>query len=931
MKMRRGTGQGAYSGVIIVPFLILFFTILIMAILTALLVSHTQRRNDFVRSSWYLDQGLELGEEYVAEQVTSFLERPEVGGVNFICWNYFSERSPSMTCLALTAGRPRDSQEGYLNQSNTVWLGTMRQDPDALWNEVSMDGEVVAINRKGVFSPPSQMVADIGELQVDGYQLRFAAWVEAENSRLDLNAVSQQVREKGANVNELSWVKGLEKSEVVNPGGLEWNSVGGWQKGKRVKAHFPDGLKSLVTAYSSTVNRMRHAPAYDHTQKEGLPAYRGLPKMNWNRSSLRASSSLRNDEGRVAELRNWIDRAAPSLREKGAPGMFRLGASVMPPAWEQPLSGDQRADQWDSLLAGMIDYLDEDDLPCQPVLLQNLKLLEVDQETPRSLLLHDTERPLFFGSERVPYLNAVEMIWNCRGKKDRYRAGSVINRTKTKKGYRYRIPVTWRFELWNMDAHPIEARSYSIRVLGSQQILGESLGVRTRPIPAHSEYVLEVNGGAPVHFAPGEVKVVEMTQVFEREGEHDRGNRWSDFREDSKALRKGWRHAPKNTQQMSCVLVDPMTQKWLHATTYREMNNTVSGRAYSQLGSQGSFYGSVINDPRGETMRRYFPNPLSLAALTGLKINQRKDRDGYSNVRGQMGSLNRRPHLYQNFDYWADASSTESGSSIVTRIKPEGEPLQSIGELALVYSPSHVHEAGRGVKGSKVAYYQGVYSPFHGGGCLLDQNYPADFPRSQKEEELFECLGVTSSDQLFCPPSRRGVMNVNCPKILPLSATKEGLKIVSNLDPVFDLPLLQWQSTNRALVPSMISQAIKDRLTSSKEKQTWKEARPYFGIGEFGRDSFWEDPELYKPTVKVAASGKLELSGPEKREVFVKTAQALTTQTSHFRVYLWAELRKGGEILGERRAVRSLEFLGRWNEKTGELEGMDCLSREIPD
>lgn len=904
--------------------LLLISAIGLLSVLSLSLVQ-SQARIEVVKSEKFRTElAVESGFAFLEGQVAGFFERPEVGAADFTSWTYWQEGSGSTHC-AITAGRPYHTgpspeQLPYLTESNTLWLGTVG-DPDEL--SPSSDPEnkgQIDLNQNGtIFADGRPCLArwiDLGEGSAAsrGLRSRFAVWVEDESSRLDVTLMGRAPRGYGQSLGELGFPgKGRLSSRdaekqtlVVEPQMAQFGDS---------RPDFIRTLREDCTAWSLGYEVMAAAPSFSEGPNQA-GVYRGKAKRNLNHY---ASGSPDQAAHAVREISDWI--------EFGADGYFagqnlELWPSSTGPALplRVPLESKdgasylRRRGQVETIAASIIDYLDPDSSPTQPEELSNLDLLNPLPSAPPVRLLQDVPPLAFFGAERVARINEVQVIWNCRGEEDGSVARSAVERSTLPNGlFRYRIPVTYRFELWNMDSEPIAATTYAIRTTFAQQIAGSAFGaVGSEPIPPETELVFRPNGGNPIAFAPGEIRVFNFTRVYERLSSEDRGLTWSEFR-------KG--NQPKGHNRQAHVLLDADTGKWLHCTGYLQLSGSRANGVYSAgPGNKGASKGNQVNDPRMV--------PLRMGLRNGeiRETSYQNDRDWASNGQGSMGRLNHRsgppPFAYQNLDLWGDRPGDPS-LTLITAVR--NGPMRSVGELGRIFNPGWTHPAGRG---PGLAYSRGVISPFRGGGTLRIGQPAAltaapvqgSLPLACHDWNLLDLFGTAASDLEFVPIETRGRINLNSPRDLLVN----GLP-TSNLAEAMTLSELHCAETS--FDPTRLVTELKNRLTKSTSAagiQSWKDAKPLFSVGELSELPNLADPALFHPSPGSApGSGVLNLSDTGREEVFSRAVGLLTTRSYVYRVHVLAQtLSPTGHIVSTLQRERVVFFGCQWNGQTGEISSV---------
>lgn len=884
------------------------------------------------------------GEEYVIGQITDFLNRPEVGGAAFSTWAYHpgGESGPGHL-LALTEGRP-EFDDGttagapFLAAANTEWLGTIGGDPDALMEEFRTEGEnILDFNAAGALGEMhGACLARWQEIGTDsrGRRMRFAVWVDDESSRLDVTRIGEFDREDGNSPAEIPFF------EVGKLAPDDAAKRAFWLTGDTARVFLGDTkipmeLSGAITSFSRGYDVLAFTPSFGEagaSEQNGFPLpLRGRAKRNVNWSGHLSEGDA--DE-RVERLTEWMAGGAEGFFNKRNLG-FWSGSGTQEPVYQtlptaNPFAADLRMEQFRTISASLIDYLDPDNTPTQPA---SLSALDYGNPRPGSapvLLMQDVPRPLFFGADRTVRINEVQIVWNSRGAQDGFNAKSDVTRTSLGGGrYRYEIPVTYRFELWNMDENEIPATSYEVRTAYYQQILGSTFGsLGAQPIPEETELVLPLNSGNPIAFAPNEIKVFDITRTYVREGNLDRGTTWSSFRLGGTGTGDD---QPDGHQRQAHVLLDAGTGEWLHATGYLQMSEApTDGVVSAGPGNRGASKGNRLNDPRMTPLRMYYNG-----GLTALDA----DRDWSSNKPGNMGSVNNSisGFNYQDFTYWLDRPhllSINSPLQGITRV--ENRPMLSPGELGRIFDPSWTHPAGRGTANG--SFNQGVLSPFRGGGTLaVGQASAATVSGSEVADHLdakpwnimdifaVEGDGSGMTGEEFGGLEWRGRVNLNCRKTFVLGGDTK-----SNHELVMELPDLRLGAAGRPgeFKFGAVAEELKSRLTKGGVRpdgstiDTWKDAMPLYSPGQLGELESWGETASFTP-MENTASGVLALlnrSDPAREEAMMRTANLVSTRSHCYRLVAAGEvLSPDGEILGRRIQEKVIFFNCTWDPDTGEL------------
>ena len=866
------------------------------------------------------DLGVESGMNAAVQQIHAFLTRDDVGGAAFTTWAYTGNNRGSH--LALTAGRPDKTSptSTWLDATNTQWLGTVT-DPDVLWNKLAAgDPAVVDMNANGrICGDKRPLPAEWRELvaRPDDLLTRYAVWVDDETSRLDLGLIAGKTRTAGEAANEIPIF--ADKSLAPPPGNRK-----PWLTSQTARLYL-GGTGNLTAAddFLTTVHGQNYRViqwAPPATSSSDAPA-RGRARRNLNWKGL-ADSSVGADT-RVATLANWITTGAPGFYRYGAPSFWPAGSSDLAPNFQTPLADVTphkfiRDNQIATIAASIIDYVDADTVPTQPSWLAAKAVhLPTPTETDRRFL-NEFPLPEYFGADRCARINEMQIIWNCAGAADGYKARANVTRTAIGAGiWEYTIPVTWRFEIWNMDKYPIPATSYAIRTFFMQQIRGPAFGsLDAEPIPETSEPVFLLNNGSPITFAANEVRTFDITVTYKRTSNLDRGTTWRDFCEGPATNKAGELvnsdNEPDGHERQAHVLVEADTGKWIHATTYKQMmESPPDGVCSSGIGSAGPSEGNKINDPRMEPLRSYM-----LDTTTGTDLLYHDgERDGAGNKPGAIGTVNNnagsKKFNYQDFARWIDRpkfTSLTAPLEGVTRIGNtaassggaagvEANRFFSVGELGRIFDPGWVHPQGRGGNDTGAfAYHRGCRSPFHGGGTLrVGQSDGMEklAANSWNVTDLFDTDPSPKSeldDEEFTSALTRGRVNVNVPKSLATGR--------SVLETLFALPTLNDGAPGENLVGGIDAPLLVRKIEARLAKNgangvggtitTWKQCRPFFSVGEMSELPIWEDPKFYKDAV-TAVSGQpagLNRGDAGREEPFARAAALVTTFSHCYRIYV---------------------------------------------
>ncbi|MBG7609176.1 MAG: hypothetical protein IZT59_14280, partial [Verrucomicrobia bacterium] len=590
-------------------------TLLLVGLLTVLTLERKTARSysNAARANLAVESGLAV----TIAQITDFLNRPDVTGAAFATWAYHpgGETTPG-SLLALTAGRPEfddgtTAGNPFLTADNTQWLGTSGGAPDNLLADFQAGSEEVfdfnANHTLGAMNGACLARWQDFDTDSQGRKMRFAVWVDDESSRLDVTQIGTQIREDGNSPAEVPFFE-VGKLEDDDAADQEFWLTGDSARVTLGNTQFPKELSGVATSFSRGYDVLAYTPSYADagaSEENGYPLpLRGRLKRNLNWSGHLTSGSV--DE-RVERLTEWMANGAEGFFNKRNLNYWPGGKSTAEPDYQtlssvNPFAADPRKEQFRTISASLIDYLDSDNVPTQPA-----RLADLDYGNPMPgaipvLLMRDVKTPEFFGADRTVRINEVQIIWNSQGAPDGFEANSTVKRTSLEGGlYRYEIPVTYRFELWNMDENEISAASYEIRSTYIQQIQGSAFGaIGAQPIPEEAELVLPLNSGNPITFAPNQIKVFDITRTYVRESSEDRGTTWDSFRSSDNNKQ------PDGHQRQAHVLLNAGTGEWLHATGYLQMSEAPTDGVVSVgPGNKGGSKGNQLNDPRMTPLRMY--------------------------------------------------------------------------------------------------------------------------------------------------------------------------------------------------------------------------------------------------------------------------------------------------------------------------------------
>ena len=921
-------------------------TLLLIGLLTVLSLERKTARSysDAARADLAVESGLAVA----LAQITEFLNSPDVGGASFATWAYHpgGETNPG-TLLALTSGRP-DFDDGttagapFLNADNTIWLGTVGDDPDELFADFEAgDEDVLNFNANDALGKMTG--ACLARWQYfgtdpDGKRMRYAIWVDDEISRLDVTRIGTQAREDGRNPDEIQFFEvGLLEGDAVA-------KQANWRTPESVRVsfdetEFPGELSFATTAFGRGYDVIAYAPGHAEagaSEKNGYPLpLRGKPKRNLNWSG-HLNQGDANE--RVERLTEWMANGAPGFFNKRNLS-FWSGSGASAPNYQtlnpsNPFAADLRKEQFRTIAASLIDYLDPDNIPTQPAFLAALDYGNPMPGASPVFLMRDVARPGFFGADRSVRINEVQIVWNSRGAPDSFKANPTVKRTTIGSGlYRYEIPVTYRFELWNMDENPIPPATYEIRSTYIQQILGSTFGaIGAQPIPEETELVFALNSGNPVAFGPNEIKVFDITRTYVRDSTEDRKTNWNDFRIGGAGSGDD---QPDGHQRQAHVLLNSATGEWLHATNYLQMSEApTDGVVSAGPGNKGASKGNQLNDPRMTPLRMY-------DSTSGLHFHE-ADRDWSGNKPGKMGFVNNslNGHNYQDFAFWLDRPYLQSINAPLQGItRVENRPMRSVAELGRIFDPSWTHPAGRG--GANSPLNRGLFSPFRGGGTLaIGQRSQATLAGTSEADHLdakpwniMDILTIkgdvdSMADDEFGDLEWRGRINLNCQKNFLLSTGAQ-----SNHELVMRLPELRLGAVGRPAKFdfSAVANELKSRLTKGgmrpdgSEITDWKRALPMYSHGQLGELEAWGKASAFNPP-ESGANNDLELlnrSDFSREEAMMRTANLVATRSHCYRILTAGEvIDRAGKVLGRRMQENVIFFNCTWDAGTGELKSV---------
>jgi hypothetical protein len=499
----------------------------------------------------------------------------------FTTWAYHpGGTSTPGQVLAITAGRPEfdigtTAGQPFLNATNTQWLGTTGNDPDQLFADFQAGNKDVidfnADDKLGELTGACLARWQDYATEANGRRIRYAVWVDDETSRLDVTQIGGLARANGISPAELPFFNvGLLPNDIAAKQ-LTWRTAD-MARVDLSEVQFPPQLAPAATSFSRGYDVIAHSPSFADTgasQRNGQElALRGRLKRNLNWSG---HLNQGNVDDRVERLSEWMASGAQGFFNKRNLN-FWTGSGAAAPIYQtlnpsNPFAANLRSEQFRTIAASIIDYLDDDNVPTQPASLAALNFGNPNPGSSPVLLMRDTPRPSYFGADRSIRINEVQMIWNSRGAADNFVANANVTRTTLPNGlFEYEIPVTFRFELWNMDVNPLPAASYEVRSTFLQQILGPTFGsIGALPIPEETELVIPLNSGTPIAFAANEIRVFNITRTYRRISNVDRGNTWNNFRNANSDSQ------PDGHQRQAYVLLNSGTGEWLHATNYLQM------------------------------------------------------------------------------------------------------------------------------------------------------------------------------------------------------------------------------------------------------------------------------------------------------------------------------------------------------------------------
>jgi len=918
-------------------------TLLLVGLLTVIPLERKTARS--YSDSARADLAAESGAAVVIEQIKTFLNRTDVGGAAFTTWAYHpgGESKPG-TLLALTSGRPEfdtgtTAGSPFLTTNNTIWLGTAGDDPDELFADFATGSkDILDFNTKNALGTlTGACLARWKNIGTDseGRQMRYAVWVDDESSRIDVTQIGTEAREDGTSPAEIPFFGAgvLAAADALKQSEWRTGDSAGASLGDTI---FPKDLSHVATAFSRGFDVLAHSPSFADvgaSERNGHPvALRGRLKRNLNWSGHLTQGTV---DDRVERLMEWMATGAQGFFNKRNLNYW-TGSGAAAPIYQtidpaNPFAADLRKEQFRTIAASLIDYLDPDNIPTQPASLAALDYGNPAPGAPFVLLMRDVPRPGYFGADRTIRINEIQIIWNSMGAPDSFRANATVKRTTLPNGhFEYEIPVTYRFELWNMDDNAIPASTYEIRGTYVQQILSPTFGsTGAQPIPEEFENVFALNSGNPIAFGPNQIRVFNITRVYKRISNLDRGTTWNDFRLGGAGTGDD---EPDGHQRQAYVLLNPGTGEWLHATTYLQMSQAPTDGVNSVgIGNRGDTDGNRLNDPRMTTLRMYDKD-------SQLDIHQPK-RDSSGNKPGTMGNVNNSSTFnYQDFNVWLDRPYLQTLSNPLQGItRVENRPMRSVGELGRIFDPSWTHPAGRGV--SNGALNRGILSPFRGGGTLaVGQNSQATITGISAADHLdakpwnimdiFAIKGDPNSmnDDEFGDLEWRGRINLNCQKKFSLSSVAK-----TNHELAMELPYLELGAVGRpaGFNFTTVASELKGRLTKGAIQADgtgitdWKRARPLYSPGQLSELQSWIQTTSFNPSESSAGSvlQQLNRSDYAREEAMLRTAGLVTTRSHCYRILTAGEvLDPAGKVLARQLQEYVVFFNCAWDDRTGELQ-----------
>jgi len=874
--------------------------LLVLTVLTIMVVAFLQSmRIDRLTARAYLnktkaDFAADAAFEKASQKLVSRLNDTTSGGTAFTTWAYFPNAGSNTYYTAITSGHPDATNPAtpYLSPSNTAWLFSDRvnlalgtnspADPDQI---LSTDLNLNPNGRFFEFSDtvrvPWQECSRITE-KSQVRVLRFAYWIDDESSRLDLSVIGNtngtaesHLRNLGIDVTEINpgIVSASTASKIIKAKSLLQTPISASQLDTADTELQELKQKSLLlTTFSHGYDTIQYAPAFT-TGNDKNRAYRGKQKLNLNDANL-VDSSISPDT-RVATLSDWIQFGATDYFQKAAPNYFSAGFL----ADTQPTI---RREMINTLSASIIDYMDADNTPTQPATLPDPTNLT--NPAPPVKLLSAVARPAYFGADRCPRLNEFMTVWN------RSSGPFTASSTVTKSGsgpYTYTIPVTRRFELWNMSKESIPAANYKARFYYQQQIEASSFGFGADPVPDNSEEVVDLG---QLTFLPNEIKVVEVVKNYTTTGPNNI-NTWNSIAFGANGVSGGSDDQPANHNWAACVIFNSDTGKWLSVSGYLGGDEGMTdGVTSTGPGNAGASKGNRINDPRMDPLRSYSMDATN-ASVADRDWSGNKSNSSYGSWNNASG------YHYQAFNLWMDRPHMNVAPAIATPLEAistvPNQIMSSPAELGNVFDPSWSHPRGRGADTNTndyFAYRNTLNTPFRGGGSLRVGQPDMQQYWAANSWILLDLFSTSSDTSLPKTDAKwRGKLNINIPKYA------DG---TNALQYAFQLPsLLDASPSNKgtAMDANIIVSDIKSRLTKSGTVTDWKHAQPFYSVGELSQLSTWQKPTLYSPTetqVTYPAGGTgtqitmLSRSDRGREEIYRRSHNLLTTKGNSFRIYI---------------------------------------------
>ena len=944
-------------------------TLLVLVLLATIVVAFLQSMNleravsrsyaNSQRARLAADAGIEIASAMLLKAITN----SEAGGVAYTTWAYYPEADKNAFYSAITYGYPKKLDEvGFLNSTNTTWLFSPRRvlpgepepgDPDTIASLSS--NSVVDLNRLGRISAEKQNIpvpwCEVSRVTTNGmvHISRVAFWVDDESSRFDVSTPRVHLpedfverRQSGVLEGEtgfdiLASFKRLQSisansNALLSPRGpmqlLQGNETNSWED-----------LKYLVTAHSRSLNRIQYGP-----QMGTHEFRRGMKRRNLNWSNHTDLSIPASD--RVALLADAI--------EFGSPG-YLTNISYLESAMNgaSQLSSIRR-EMRQTVAASIVDYLDEDEIPTQPLSMldpadTNAPAPPVRKPENRGLL-QTLPRPAYFGAESAPVINEVQHIWNADSGEPQARTQMSVVFDANDGRYVYTIPVTWRFELWNMTDRDLPPHPYSVRWYGFPQIPASAFGFGEQSVP-EGELVFDLGS---LGFAAGEIKVVEVSRTYIRRSTSAPFNTpltYSRFRRgpDTSSTADDY---PVQIDTSSVVLFRTDTRAWCSSTTYLD-GLAATGMTTGKLTNPSGSGRNKINDPRMLPLRAYFMEGTGASSPADrLRVDLwSSPRDGIRWGHENLGQVNNLggDDDRQVLGYWFDRPRISAGQDAgglanapISHIR--NGMAESVGELGNIFDPSWTH-TNRGTTGP---YYGVVYqqanssalSPFRGGASLRVGQPDGNPDYAANGWILTDVFGTYASSFADGKPQMSqdrdvpgeigGRANINFPK-----EVVSGGEAIRNLNSVFALPSLAVTSgPGTSFEPDVIFNDIKARLTRTEggEVASWQQAKPFFSRGEISELVSWTRPELYSPEetlVPATYSPPIRLNRPDvaREEILRRSVEQLTTGGLGFRIFVTGQYLTAPASDPDKVTVRAstsaqatLQVKPIFDEATGELQ-----------